>query len=697
MAGKATKAAAGDVKQEYEALKAEIRAHDHAYYVKDAPTVSDAQYDQLYRKLQEIEKAHPDLVSSDSPTQRVGGSVMSAFESFTHVGPMLSLDNAFTEEEVQQFDERARKGLDLGEGKGIDYVVEVKIDGLAIELVYEDGTFVAASTRGDGEVGENVTENVRTMKSVPLALTPIKGKPFPKKISVRGEVYIRRGDFKKLNVQREKDGEPPFANCRNAAGGSLRNLDPKVTASRPLSIFLYAVGPNDMENFDSQWDVLDTLGKWGLRVNPEARLVKGLGELEKRFRGIEKERPGYDYDADGTVVKVNRLDWQRQLGFKSRSPRWATAYKWASEEAVTQVEDIVAYVGRTGALTPTAHLVPVQVGGVMVSRATLHNQDEVARKDVRKGDWVVIRRAGEVIPEVVSVKLDKRPKEVDAAGPYKLPANCPVCGQAAVREPEEAVTRCVNIACPMQLVRHLEHFASRDAMDIGGLGESVAAALVEHSMVKSVADLYDLKEKKLVELVLTESKAGSDIRLGAKRAKTLMEQLERSKTCRADKLLFGLGIRNVGETTAKLLADNLGGFEQVKDASLEDISNVHGIGPVVATSVHDFFANKRTRSVVDALLAHGFTFVKPAAAASNKLAGKTFVFTGGMSTMTRPEAKAEVEKRGGQVLGSVSKKTQFVVAGEDAGSKLDKARELGLIVLTEAEFVDMLKDEGAAQ
>jgi len=686
-----------DAKKEHEALKAEIRAHDHAYYVKDAPTVSDAEYDQLYRKLQALEKANPELVTPDSPTQRVGGAVMSAFASFTHLGPMLSLDNSFTEEEIQQFDERARKGLDLGEGQGIEYVVEVKIDGLAIELVYEDGVFVAASTRGDGEIGENVTENVRTMKSVPLALTPIKGKTFPKKISVRGEVYIRRGDFLKMNAQREKDGEPPFANCRNAAGGSLRNLDPKVTASRPLSIFLYAVGPNDMESFDSQWEVLETLGKWGLRVNPEARLVKGLGELEKRFREIEKDRPGYDYDADGTVIKVNRLDWQRQLGFKSRSPRWATAYKWAPEEAFTQVEDIVAYVGRTGALTPTAHLVPVQVGGVMVSRATLHNQDEVSRKDVRKGDWVVIRRAGEVIPEVVSVKLDKRSKDVAAAGPYKLPANCPVCGQAAVREPEESVTRCVNIACPMQLVRHLEHFASRDAMDIGGMGESVAAALVEHSMVKSIADLYDLKEKKLVELVLTESKAGSDIRLGAKRAKTLMEQLERSKTCRADKLLFGLGIRNVGETTAKLLTDTFGGFEEVKSASLEDISNVHGIGPVVAKSVHDFFSNPRTRAVVDVLLAHGFTFVKPAAAASNKLAGKTFVFTGGMTTMTRPAAKAEVEKRGGQVLGSVSKKTQFVVAGEDAGSKLDKARELGLTVLTEAEFIEMLKDEVHSQ
>jgi DNA ligase (NAD+) len=691
MAGRA-KDTSADVRQEYDALKAEIRAHDHAYYVKDAPTVSDAQYDQLYRKLQEIEQAHPELVTSDSPTQRVGGGVLASFESYKHHGPMLSLDNAFTEDEVKEFDARAKKALDLGE-KEIEYVVEVKIDGLAIELVYEDGVFVAGSTRGDGEVGENVTPNLRTMKSVPLALTPVKGRPFPKRISVRGEVYIRRKDFVKMNEQRLADGEPPFANCRNAAAGSLRNLDPKVTASRPLSVFLYAVGPDDMESFESQWDVLQTLGKWGLRTNPEARLVPGLEALEKRFREIEKERPRYDYDADGTVIKVNRLDWQRQLGFKSRSPRWAIAYKWAPEEAVTEVEDIVAYVGRTGALTPTAHLKPVQVGGVTVSRATLHNEDEARRKDIRKGDWVVIRRAGEVIPEVLSYKPEKRSKEVLEAGPYTLPTVCPECGQPVVREPDEAVTRCVNLACPKQLMRHLEHFASRDAMDIGGVGESVAEALVEHSMVKSIADLYKQSEKKLAELVLTESKAGSDIRLGAKRAKTLVEQLERSKTCRPDKLLYGLGIRNVGETTAKLLTDHFGGFEKVMNATLDEISTVHGIGPVVAKSVFDFFHNERTRAVVDDLLSQGFTFVKAAAATSNKLSGKTFVFTGGLTTMTRPAAKGEVEKRGGQVLGSVSKKTQFVVAGEDAGSKLDKARELGLTVLTEQEFVEMLKED----
>lgn len=682
-----------DPKSEYEALKAEIRAHDHAYYVKDAPTVSDAEYDQLYRRLQEIEKEHPDWVTPDSPTQRVGGSVMEAFESYRHHGPMLSLDNSFTEEEIRQFDERARKGLDLGPSEQIDYVVEVKIDGLAIELVYEDGVFVAGSTRGDGEVGENVTANLRTMKSVPLSLTPIKGKPFPKKISVRGEVYIRRKDFEKMNEQRVKDGEPPFANCRNAAAGSLRNLDPKVTASRPLSIFLYAVGPEDMESFETQWSVLETLSAWGLRTNPEARLVSGLAALEKRFREIEKDRARYDYDADGTVIKINRCDWQRQLGFKSRSPRWATAYKWAPEEAVTQVEDIVAYVGRTGALTPTAHLKPVQVGGVVVSRATLHNESEAQRKDVRKGDWVVIRRAGEVIPEVVSVKLDKRTDDVRNAGPYKLPENCPVCGEKTVREAEAAVTRCPNYACPMQLVRNLEHYASRDAMDIGGLGESVAAALVEHSMAKSIADVYKIEEKKFAELVLTESKAGSDIRLGAKRAKTLVEQLERSKKARPDKLLYGLGIRNVGETTAKLLTDHFKGFREVMDAPLEKIGEVHGIGPVVAKSVYAFFHDERTRAIVDDLLAQGFEFQAPVAAASNKLAGKTFVFTGGMSTMTRPAAKAEVEKRGGQVLGDVSKKTQFVVAGEDAGSKLEKAKKLGLTVLTEQEFLEMLKDD----
>lgn len=678
-----------DVRSEYETVKAEINRHDHLYYVKDAPEVSDAEYDRLYRRLQEIETAHPELVTPDSPTQRVGGKVGDDFESYRHHGPMLSLDNAFTLDEVRELDARSRKALDLEEEESIEYVVEVKIDGLAIELVYEDGRFVAASTRGDGEVGENVTANLRTIKSLPLSLTPIPGRPFPRRISLRGEVYMRRRDFAKLNAEREKAGEPPFANCRNAAAGSLRQLDPRITASRPLSVFLYAVGPDDMDGFRTQWEVLETLRAWGLRVNSEARVVSGMDELQKRFEQIEKERGGYDYDADGTVIKVNRLDWQRQLGFRSRSPRWAVAYKWAPEEAVTQVEKIVTYVGRTGALTPTAHLVPVQVGGVTVSRATLHNQDEVDRKDVREGDWVVIRRAGEVIPEVVSVKKEKRTgNEV----PYRIPASCPVCGQPAVREPDEAVTRCVNAACPMQLMRHLEHFAQREAMDVGGLGESVAAALVEHSMVKSIADLYSLTEKQLVELVIAESKTGSDIRLGPKRAKQLAEQLVRSRTCRPEKLLYALGIRNVGEATAKLLTDHLGGFEAVMDASLEQISNVHGIGPVVAKSVHDFFHTPASRAVVEQLLAAGFTFVKPEAAASNKLAGKSFVFTGGLTTMSRPAAKAEVEKRGGQVLGSVSKKTQFVVAGEDAGSKLDKARALGLTVLTEQEFLEMIRE-----
>ena len=675
--------------EEIAALKREIEKHNHLYYVKDTPEISDAEYDRLFGRLQELERKHPELVTADSPTQRVGGQVLEAFEPYRHHGPMLSLDNAFSLDEVTEFDARARKTLALAEGEVIEYVVEVKIDGLAIELVYEDGKLVAGSTRGDGEIGENVTNNIRVIKSVPLTLTPIQGKPFPKRVSIRGEVYMRRKDFAAINELRKEAGEQLFANCRNAAAGSLRQLDPKVTMSRPLSIFLYAVGPDDMESYGTQWEVLETLRAWGLRVNADAKLVKGLDAVQKRFAEIEKERGGYDYDADGTVIKVNRLDWQRQLGFKSRSPRWAVAYKWQPEEAVTQVEKIVTYVGRTGALTPTAHLVPVHVGGVMVSRATLHNQDEIDRKDVREGDWVVVRRAGEVIPEVVSVKTEKR---TGSEKKYLIPDTCPECGQPAVREPEESVKRCVNFACPMQLMRHLEHYASRDAMDIGGMGESVAAALVEHKLVKGIADLYDLDEKTLTELIIAESKAGSDIRLGAKRAKTLREQLERSKTCRMDKLVYGLGIRNVGEATARDLADHFGEWARLAAATLEDISKVHGVGPVVAKCVHDFFQNERTRKEVDRLIAHGFTFQKKEAAASNKLAGKTFVFTGTLS-MPRPAAKAEVEKRGGQVLGSVSKKTQFLVAGDDAGSKLDKARELGITILTEAQFAEILKDE----
>jgi DNA ligase (NAD+) len=675
---------------EHASLKSELEKHNHLYYVQDAPEISDAEYDRLFKRLLELEKAHPELVTADSPSQRVGGAVATAFEPFAHVGPMLSLDNAFEPSEIDEFDARVRKGLSLEEGEPVDYVIEVKIDGLAIELVYEDGVFVAGSTRGDGETGENVTANLRTIKSVPLKLTPIPGRPFPKKLSVRGEVYLRRKDFAKLNALREEQGEAVFANCRNAAAGSLRQFDPKVTASRPLSVFSYAVGPDDMETFKTQWEVLECLKGWGFRTNPEARKVRGLEGLQKRFEEIGKARASYDYDADGTVIKLDRTDWQRQLGFKSRSPRWAIAYKWAPEEVVTQVEKIVAYVGRTGALTPTAHLVPAQVGGVTISRATLHNQDEVDRKDVREGDWVVIRRAGEVIPEVVRVLTERRP---EGTRPYKLPDHCPACGAEAHREPEEAVSRCTNLACPMQLMRHLEHYASRDAMDIGGLGESVSAALVEHSLVKGISDLYALPEKTLAELIIAESKTGSDIRLGAKRAKTLHEQLERSKSCRMDKLLYGLGIRNVGEATAKLLADHFGEWEKLAGASLEEIGAIPGIGPVVAKCVHDFFQTGQSKADVEKLLAHGFTFVKPAAAASNQLAGKTFVFTGTLTQMTRPQAKAEVEKRGGQVLGSVSKKTQFVVAGEEAGSKLDKARELGITILTEQQFLDMIRTQ----
>ena len=673
---------------ELEALKRDLETHNHSYYVQDAPSISDAEYDLLYRRLLEIEKAHPELVTADSPSQRVGGKVAEDWKSFVHVhGPMLSLDNSFSREEITEFDARARKVLDLKEGETVDYVMEVKIDGLAIEIVYENGVFVAGSTRGDGETGEDVTENVRTIKTVPLKLRPIEGRPLPKVISIRGEVYLRRKDFAKLNLERERQGEAMFANCRNAAAGSLRQLDSSVTASRPLSLFAYAVGPDDLPYFTSQWDILETFKAWGLRVNDQARRVSGIDALQARFEEIEKTRGGFDYDADGTVLKVDRLDWQAQLGFKSRSPRWATAYKWQPEEAVTQVENIVAYVGRTGALTPTAHLKPVSVGGVTVSRATLHNQDDVARKDVRVGDWVVVRRAGEVIPEIVSVKLDRRPENTV---PWKIPENCPVCGSKAVREEDEAVTRCVNVACPMQLMRHLEHFASRDAMDVGGLGESVAAALVTHKLVTGVSDVYGLSHDTLKDMVIATSKTGSEIRLGDKRATTLREQLERSRTCRLDRFLYGLGIRNVGETTAKLLSDHFPDIATLLSATEEQIAQVHGIGPIVAKSVHTSLQNPASRAELDRLLAVGFTFVKPAAAESNKFSGKTFVFTGTLEKMTRPAAKSEVEKRGGKVSGTVSAKTQFLVAGAEAGSKLEEAKKKGVAVLTEQEFMDLL-------
>ncbi len=676
-----------DPRAEHDRLKAEIARHDRLYYVLDRPEISDADYDRLYRRLQELEAAHPELVSTDSPTQRVAGTPSIAFQPYRHHGLMQSLDNAFTVEELTEFDARAKRSLSLPADEAIDYVVEVKIDGLAIELVYEDGRFVAGSTRGDGETGEDVTAQLRTIRSLPLSLAGTPDRPVPRHLSVRGEVYMRRKDFARLNAQQVAAGEAPFANCRNAAAGSVRQLDPRITARRPLAIFVYAVGPDDVGAFRTHGELLETLGSWGLRVNPEWRRVRGVGGVEGRFREVEAGRNAFDYDADGTVVKVDRIDWQQQLGVKTRSPRWAVAFKWAPEEAVTQVERIFADVGRTGALTPTAFLKPVQVGGVTVSMATLHNQDEVERKDVREGDWVVVRRAGEVIPEIVSVKKERR---TGGERPFRIPETCPSCGGPTSRLPDEAITRCANLACPRQLMRRLEHYASRDALDIRLLGEKLAESLVRAGKVTKISDLYELTRETLEPFPYATREDGAVIQFGAKRTATLLEQLAASRRPPLPKFLHALGIRNVGEHTAKILADHFGTLDKLRTAGEEEIARVHGIGPIVAKSVRDFFSNERSRSELDAILAHGFEFRRPEAAASNLLAGKTFVLTGTLESFTRPAAKLEIERRGGRVSGSVSSKTHFVVAGSDPGSKVDDARKHGVRVLDENEFRAML-------
>ncbi|HET6983968.1 MAG TPA: NAD-dependent DNA ligase LigA [Myxococcaceae bacterium] len=662
-----------------EELKAQIARADHRYYVLDDPELSDAEYDARVRELQALETEHPELRTPDSPTARVAGTPSEKFRPVTHRVAMLSLSNAFSDEELVEFDTRVHKVLGPEE---VAYVCEPKLDGLAVELTYVDGQLVEGATRGDGSVGEDVTANLRTIRVLPLALKPPEsGPPIPSRVEVRGEVFLRRADFARLNARREQEGEPLYVNPRNTAAGSLRQLDPAITASRPLSFFAYELGgwgdSAGAAPFTLHTEKLSWLQSVGLPVNPENRSVPGLEGVRRAYADFLARRHALAYEVDGMVVKLDAEDARRRLGQVSKSPRWAVAYKFPPEEATTKVESIEVNVGRTGALTPVAFLTPVQVGGVTVSRATLHNPLELKRKDVRVGDQVFVRRAGDVIPEIVKVIDSVR---TGAEVPYVFPDHCPVCGSAAVMDEDGAILRCTGLDCPAQLQARLQHFASRGGMDIEGLGDKLAAQLVESGKVKRAADLYRLDLVALGELE----------RMGEKSAQNFLAALERSKRPPLRRFLYALGIRHVGEATARALADHFKDVRALYSADDEALTRVKDVGPEMAKVIAGFFAEQRNREGIDALLAAGVDPVPPEDTSRGPFAGKTIVLTGTLAGLTREQAKEEVERRGGKISGSVSKKTDFVVAGEEAGSKLKKAAELGVKVLDERAFLDLL-------
>ena len=656
-------------------LASEIDRHNRLYYEQDQPEITDAEYDALFRELQELETTFPELALPDSPTKRVGGRPLAKFSQVRHSTPMLSLENAFTEKDVTDFDDRIKRYLGLPAETRISYVCEPKMDGVAVELIYQDGVFSIGSTRGDGLVGEEVTQNLKTIKDIPLRLN--LSEP-PELLTARGEVYLPLAAFQKLNREREEAGEPPFANPRNAAAGSLRQLDSKITAKRPLSIFCYAPGELKGISFSSQSDFLSSIPAWGLKVNPLIRVVSGVGEVLAYYDEMMQSRDELPYEIDGVVIKVDPFDMQRDLGEKSRSPRWATAWKFPPRQATTVVEDIVPQVGRTGVITPVAHLTPVEVSGVMVSRATLHNWEEMERKDIRKGDTVIVERAGDVIPAVVRVLTEKRQGNEALLA---VPPTCPVCGGEVVRIPGEVAVRCVGLACPAQLLERVKHFAARRAMDIDGLGEKFIEQLLNLNLVKDVADIYTLKEEDFMQFE----------RMGKKLSENLLSAIENSKNRELSRLIFALGIRHVGEHTAKLLATSFGTMEHLARASMEELTSIREVGPQVADSITDFFRNEENLRVIERLTAYGVRPKVEEKRVGGRFTGKTFVFTGALTQFSRDEAKKMVEQEGGHAAGSVSKKTDYVVAGAEAGSKLEKARQLGVRVLTEEEFLDLMK------
>ena len=656
-------------------LRKKINYHNYRYYIVDDPEISDAAYDHLMRELEELEKQHPELVTSDSPTQRVGAPPLKEFKTVRHTLPMLSLSNCFDQEEVREFDQRIKRFLKTT--GDIEYVAEPKLDGVAVELVYEKGGLLVGSTRGDGTIGEDVTLNLKTIRSIPLQLLDTETIRIPDRLEVRGEVFLGKKEFKLLNKKREDSGESLFANPRNAAAGSLRQLDSRITAERPLDIFCHGIGEVSRVRFDTHWDVLDALPQLGLKVNPIRYRCTNIAEVVECYGEIQRKREELNYEIDGVVIKVNDLKLQNKLGTISRNPRWAIAYKFEAHQETTKIKDIIVQVGRTGALTPVAIMEPVKVGGVEVSRATLHNQDEIDKKDIRIGDTVIVQRAGDVIPEVVKVVETKRTGKEKR---FIIPDRCPICGSEVIKLDDEAVSRCLGFSCPAKLKETIKHFASKGAMDIDGLGDKLVNQLVDRGLVKDVSDLYFLSIDELAGLE----------RMAEKSAQNVISTIEKSKEAGLERLIYALGIRHVGEHIARVLVRSLGGIKKLMKAHEDDLMCVREIGPEVARSISKFFKQEVNVKTINRLKEAGVSFT-PVKKTKKDLEGMVFIFTGGLEHYTREEVKRLVESKGGRVSSSVSNKTSYLVVGESPGYKLEKAKALGVKIISERDFKKIIE------